>query len=132
MVFLVQMLPISSLSHASQGMSCSHCQFPYSAMAPSLLSLHPLLPPSLLSVQQQHGSSEPVYYASFRLFNASLVRVNIISGRASRCREGIQAALSVIILWDNYFIITPLYLFLVNDIGVVCFLFSCNAHPTLP
>lgn len=81
-------------------------------------------------LQQKRGPSEPVYYASFRLFKTSLVRVNIISGRGSRFRKGIQAMFSVIILWDNYFIITPLYLSSVIDIGVVCF--HCIPHPPLP
>lgn len=34
-----------------------------------------------------------------------------------------RATFSVIILWDNYFIITPLYLFIVIDICAVCFHF---------
>lgn len=50
-----------------------------------------------------------------------LKQVNILSGRASRFRRGIQAMVSVIILWDSYFIITLLYLSSVIDIGVVCF-----------
>lgn len=73
--------------------------------------------------QQEQSPSEPVYYASFRLFKTSHVRVNINSGRASCFKRGMQAASSVIILWDNYFIITPLYLSKVIDIGVVCFHF---------
>lgn len=85
-----------------------------------------MLPLSPLYVWQEQGPSEPVYYASFRLFKTGLVRINIISGRVSCFREGMHAALSVIILWDNYFIITLLYLSLVNDIGVVCF----HAMPT--
>lgn len=83
------------------------------------------------SRQQELSPSEPVYYASFRLFKTSLVRVNIISGRASRFRKGMHPTFSVIILWDDYFIITLLlYLFIVTDIGVVCFL--CNPLPCPP
>lgn len=45
-------------------------------------------------------------------------------------RKGMQAVFSVIIPWDSYFIITPLYLSSVIDIGVVCF--HCISHPSLP
>lgn len=80
--------------------------------------------------QQEQGPSEPVYYASFCLFKTSLDRVNIISGRASRSKRGMQATFPVIILWDNYFIITPLYLSLCNWYRRC--LFSLYSHPPLP
>lgn len=89
--------------------------------------LLPMFPP--LPRQQERGPSEPVYYASFRLFKTSLVRINIISGRASRFKRGMQATFSVIILWDNYFIITPLYLSFSNWYRRC--LFSLYSHPPL-
>lgn len=41
---------------------------------------------------------------------------------AATFKKGMQLASPVIILWDNDFIITPLYLYLVSDIGAVYFL----------